>query len=238
MFSSRIFRAAKWFQGGDLFLLAALICLPLAACSLTALLPSQEELNTYEEQQAAFQEQVDALPELPIRLVNNTPFIAYVRITATMQGPADPFSSSFDVFVDPAYDGSWVEVDSQDVYISAGGTVDGTIKCAEAIGISSNAPYDINGLGDGGYEYGVYASGGNIVFSGAGSGSSELTGDLIDTVRIVRPAEDGVDCSGDMLVIEITTAASEECIGDSADTCHDQLAPGAGEVRAETAGGS
>lgn len=150
---------------------------------------------------------VKALPSVQLRVVNKTGVSARVWFSSGIKIGAVPFP----------YPGSEALVDyadSQEVVVSAGGTVTGTIKCGEVIGVAAATPGDLTSYyGPSELGYGLYMSAGNIRFSGAGSspsGGSSFTGDVENTQlsRYVQPLVDGLNCSAGTIAVEVTTAGT------------------------------
>lgn|GEM_PF-1506361 len=212
--------------------MAALLC--LAGCGLTDLLgyiPTEEELELYNWELKEFNERVENLPLLAVRIVNNTDVIASVELESGMAGP-EP-----DLFGDLPYleyeEPYLTPVDGQTVLIAPGGTATGTIKCGEVIGVSAQAPFDEPSFDYGGDAFGLYVSPGNIDFSGIGSPGGGFEGDSITTTRFVRPAEDGVDCEADVLVIQIDTIATGKIIDEETGELLQAKKPGTGTLSVE-----
>ena len=101
--------------------------------------------------------------------------------------------------------------------VDANGTATGTLKCGEVLGISVKAPFDADAATPGyTYDtndvYDLYLEPGNCASSGAGISQTAFSGDTFTLVRYVRPAEDGLDCATQTLVITINAAGAPSVV--------------------------
>ncbi|MFQ5413771.1 MAG: hypothetical protein ACE5E6_04860 [Phycisphaerae bacterium] len=208
--------------------LVACAACALAACvgpfgDLLALVPSEEEL-------AAFNERVAALPSVAVRIVNNTDVLASVKLEVSMPGLE---SEVLGAVGGVAGADILNQIDSRELLISAGGAATGSIKCGETIGISARAPFDASGFGFTSSGFGPFFEPGNIQFSGTGASDESFTGDIVSTVRLIRPAVDGIDCETATLVIQIDTPGVEEVVDPDTGAVVTPAAPGTGTVLVE-----
>jgi len=163
-------------------------------------------MQQMEEYYRALDAQIDALPSLAVRIVNEAGVTAHVELVSGITGPEMP---DLDIFGNPAGMEPYLEqADFQQVSIVTGGTVTGTLKCGEVIGISVTAS---SGLETTDYYYsvesfGLYVSQGNVALSGIGSPptADSFSGDILGNARFIRPTTDGVDCATQTLVICIS----------------------------------
>jgi hypothetical protein len=156
------------------------------------------------EYQRRIQEAMDAVPSVNVRIVNQTDVPARVMFDAGITPPQT--GTIFDII----YPGdTLLSVGGETVVVAAGGTATGAVKCGEVIGIAAITPGDVEAyLGTSAEAFGLWMSGGNIVFTGAGaSQGSDFTGDVQPTgvARFVRPSVDGLNCGSGTLVVEILT---------------------------------
>ena len=187
-----------------------------------------------------FLESLVDLPSVTVRIVNNTASAAQVDIESSV---AEPETIGEDEFypMDPWMDEMgpyYFPLDSQVVTLAAGGTATGSVKCGDVIAISALVPTDA----DGNMFYpifpsGIYVAPGNVQFSGTGSliDSGSFTGDTLSSGWMVRPADDGLDCEGGVLVITIDTSSTRSVYDDETGALVVGAALGAGTVAVEAA---
>jgi hypothetical protein len=82
--------------------------------------------------------------------------------------------------------------------------------------------------------FGLYLTGGNVALASVGQPAEEavFTGDVVYTLRFVQPAEDGLDCATERLVITIDTPATES-VYDAQGQLVTGAVPGTGTVAIE-----
>jgi hypothetical protein len=183
---------------------------PIAGLAgLGSLMPSAEELQQYEQDIAQFNDEVANLPALAVRIVNDTDLVARVDLTSAMPFP----ELATDELVMPDFGAdtpSLSLVDTQTVIVAAHGTATGTLKCGDVLGISISDPLSLGGVeGTDTDAFGLYMPSGNIALRGFGQpAESSFRGDVLNTTRFVRPAEDGLDCSTATLVLTIEAPAT------------------------------
>ena len=156
------------------------------------------------------QQAIDALPTVNVRIVNETEVEATVYLASAIKPPTTP--PEFGPMLYPYDGGEYLEsADEKSVRVVGGGTATGALKCGETIGISAtaggNPGYDdIYYYSDYSYMSGLYLSPGNINLSGAGAtADGDFTGDVVSSIRYIKPADHGLDCSAGTIVIRIQT---------------------------------
>ena len=193
-----------------------LLCL-LCGCGgssglLGDLLPSEAEVSAYEQEVAAFNDRVDALPSVDVRVVNETVAVAKVTFSVSMTGPQfpDPLGDFYGDLGEPSL---LTPIDTPVILVTAGGTVTGKLKCGEVISISAIAPADHSGFdaySNSGDPFGTF---GNIDLDGAGTvPDGTFSGDRITTTRILHPDADGLTCLGGSLEVRIQTVGAPAII--------------------------
>lgn len=194
--------------------LAACGCFPLAAatgCPASSSNPFEGFIPSESEFQA-FNELVENLPTVEVRIVNETTAAAHVEITAGITS----FSDMFFAGPFPGEETFLQMVENATILVAPGGTVTGSIKCGEVIAVSVTAPADREVPGFGEDLFGLFISSGNIVLSGTGTaGEEDFTGDLVTTARFVRPDDGDLDCETGTLVIRVETLATNPVYDDA-----------------------
>jgi hypothetical protein len=201
------------------------------------LLPSQAEITAWEDYSRELmqsQEDFDNGPTVAVRVVNRSAAAARVLFVSAVEPPAPPPD------MDSIYagaDGYYSPISATEaVLVSAGGTAAGAVHCGDTIAISALAPLDAEPFYTAEYfvAAGFHTEPGNIVLSGAGvAPDSEFSGDVITTVRLVRPAADGLDCAANTLVITIQTAATESVYDPATGVLISGAAPGSASISIE-----
>lgn len=151
---------------------------------------------------------VDALPSANVRIVNETEAEATVSLASSIKMPTGPPGLGPMLY---PYDGAeYMEsADEKSVRVAAGGTVTGTFKCGETIGISVMAGGGDSVFADYPYLFGLSIGGGNINLTGAGGPSGgDFAGDMVSSIRYITPADDGLDCTVGTIVILIQTPST------------------------------
>jgi hypothetical protein len=195
--------------------------LPVAGCinpfadlgALQDILPSAAEWQQYEQDLAQFNDTVANLSAVAVRIVNDTDLVARVELTSAVEFPQLPGDETY--IPDFADETTWTPIDTQTVLVAAHGTATGTLRCGTVLGLSASAPAQPGGdtySADAG-PYGLYFPEGNIALGGVGAAGEEdeeavFSGDVLNTVRFVRPADDGLDCTTGTLVLTITAPAT------------------------------
>ncbi len=199
-------------------------------------LPSVEDLQRYEQEWNEFNAQLENLPQVSVRIINNTAAPARVVLAYGLEGPEYPgeeFPFSFVGSSSPYLE----YTQEHSVLVAPNGTASGKIGCGDVIGIAAFVPVDSYASFDS-YDtydpFGLYLTGGNVALAGVGQPVEEavFTGDVVYTVRFVRPAEDGLDCAAERLVITIDTAATES-VYDGQGKLVTGAVPGTGTVAIE-----
>ncbi len=204
--------------------------------SLVTLGLSEEDLEAFGAAQADFNEQIESLPSITVRIVNETAAIARVELASGASGPAFPVPEVVEGFADPFVpEGPFLQsIDSQVVLVAPGGTVSGPLKCGEVIGISATVPADAESFGFGTDAFGLFISSGNIAFSGIGEAAQmDFSGDTVGGARFVRPEVDGIVCGRDTLVVRIESPASETIYDAETGALLAGGSPGAGTLSIE-----
>jgi len=205
---------------------------------LLGLIPTQQDIEAFNQQEQDFKQKIDSLPSITVRLVNNTDMIASVDIESGLSGaPVPAFFSELSIFGQTSNDNTnLTTVDSQSVLIAAGGEVTGTIKCGELFTVSASAPFDkISFDGFRGKDFGLFVRSGNIQFSGLGTSGEDFEGDTVSTTRFIKPDQDGVNCESDTLVIQIDTVATDDVFDADTGELTQAKSPGTGTVSVEPA---
>jgi hypothetical protein len=175
-------------------------------------LPSAAEIEAYEQQWAEFSEQLENLPQVAVRIVNNTAAAVSVMLSSGVEEPEYPLEDemTFGMDVEPYL----YTADEIAVLVAANGTATGELSCGSVIAISVLAPADSGRAVYDGYSYdagyGLYLTPGNVMMGGLGHpGEDAFSGDTLHTAWYVQPGEDGFDCTNQALVITIESAASQ-----------------------------
>lgn len=178
------------------------------------MLPTPTEVAEYERQWEDFNSQLQDLPKVSVKIVNNTSAMVSVALSGGVPEPEYPMMDAVPYAGVAEMPYLW-SVDDMRVLVAADGTATGEISCAEVIGMSILAPADgqfadhYNYSSDTG-GYGLYIMPGNVILNGVGNaGSGQFKGDALDTAWYVRPGEDDLDCETQTLVITIETTASQ-----------------------------
>lgn len=177
----------------------------VAGCPMASPVNPLEDFFPGLEELEEWRQQIEALPSVSVRIVNETAAIAQVELLSGLSSAA-LFDEAFLFGIEePFLD----VIDSKTVLVAGGGTVEGALKCGEAIGISVSAPPDQERFLFGAEAFGLFVGGGNVALSGIGSaGDAAFTGDIVTGARFVRPEADGIDCEKDTLVIRIETLST------------------------------
>ena len=142
------------------------------------------------------------MPVVTIRITNETDTIVRANLSSGLSAP-DLYG---DGFFDPFGEEYLELVDSLSVLIAPNGSVEGTLRCGDVIGITSDAPFDGFDLYIANSAFGLYLGSGNVVFTGIGVATDEsVSGDTISFARFVRPDADNLDCNTQAIVIHIQT---------------------------------
>jgi hypothetical protein len=174
-----------------------------------------------------YQEAINSLSSVNVRIVNETDVSARVELDA---GVTPVLSDRCSDLVNMTGTGPVLATaEPVTVVVAAHGTATGTAKCGEVIGISATTP----GTADWTYitasdAFGLYIPGGNIVFTGAGSSTdTTFVGDVepAATGRFIRPTADGLNCTTGTIVITIQTPGTPSAVN-----------PDTGQVVAGTTG--
>lgn len=225
-------------------LIGVALLLSLTACvdpfgalgAYSDLLPSSEEIRAwqnYDAQVAQAQEEFENGPSVAVRVVNNTPAAARVVLASAMEAPPPPDMDMF--YGDVGYPPITV---TETVVVAPGGVATGAVKCGDVIAVSALAPLDGVPFYASDY-FGVsdmysYTEPGNVVLTGTGAPPEHaFSGDIVNTVRLVHPATDGLDCTANTLVITIETAAGESVYDPATGTLVSGAAPGSGTISIE-----
>ena len=180
----------------------AAVSVCLAGCTGASPLFPFEDFLPSEAEFEAFNERVDALPVVTIRITNETDTIVRANLSSGLSAP-DLYG---DGFFDPFGEEYLELVDSLSVLIAPNGSVEGTLRCGDVIGITSDAPFDGFDLYIANSAFGLYLGSGNVVFTGIGVATDEsVSGDTISFARFVRPDADNLDCNTQAIVIHIQT---------------------------------
>ncbi len=204
---------------------------PLGALGL-----SDEDLEAFGAAQADFNQQIESLPSITVRIINETSAIARVELASGASGPEFPIPEGFEGIADPfAPEEPFLQsIDSQVVLVAPGGTVSGPLKCGEVIGISATVPADAESFGFGTDAFGLFISSGNIALSGIGEAAQrDFSGDTVGGARFVRPGVDGIVCRTDTLVVRIESPASETIYNPETGELLAGGSPGAGTLSIE-----
>ncbi len=132
--------------GGAMLAISALMV--TAGCGagspLGALGLSDEDLEAFGAAQADFNQQIESLPAITVRIINETSAIARIELGSGASGPEFPIPEGLEGFADPftPEEPFLQAIDSQVVLVAPGGTVSGPLKCGEVIGISATVPAD------------------------------------------------------------------------------------------------
>ncbi|MEK6675181.1 MAG: hypothetical protein AABZ47_05940 [Planctomycetota bacterium] len=226
-------------------ILFVLVLLSLSGCagdsSLLGLLgASEEEIQAYQEDVDAFNATVEALPTVTIRILNETPVVALVSLQAGLSGLPSPESDflGFDPFF-TGLENDVTGVDFRDVLVSANGEVTGELKCGEVMTITAHAPIgrqnpfsqvSFDALSE---DAGLYVDVGNVAFSGLGETGSDFVGDTISLVRLLRPADHGINCETSTIVIRIQGVATVDVFSDQTGELLMAGSPGSGVIEIE-----
>lgn len=199
--------------------------------------PDDEALQSIFQGFDAFNELVESLPSLTVRIINNTTATARVELVSGLQGPeADFFGDFFGFDPLPSESLPLSEADAQSVLVAPGGTANGQIKCGQVIGVAVIAPFDQPEIDFRSSQFGLYLASGNVQLSGIGTAQEEgdpFTGDLITLARFVQPEQDGIDCQSDVLVITIDTTARNNVHDTESGELIVAAAPGSGTLSLE-----
>ena len=159
----------------------------------------------------SFQARADATPDVAVRIVNDSEVLAMVHLNSGIEGPAPEdfgeFGMVFDSFPFDEKDLPLYPLSREQVLVEAGGTAAGAIRCGDTIAISILAPLENTLFLDYEEDFGLYAEPGNVALEGLGTPGEMFTGDTLSTVRYIRPASDGVDCTADTLTIRIESGS-------------------------------
>jgi hypothetical protein len=197
---------------------------------------SEEDLQALAAAQEEFDAEVEALPSVRVRIINETSVMASVDLQAGVSGPELPATSSVLDELAGGFAGEefLTSVASASVFIAARGTVEGEIKCGEVIVVSVRAPFDVEGFGFSDNAFGLYAELGNVSLTGLGaSGEEDFTGDIVATARFIRPDMDGLDCETGTLVIRIQTPGASAVRDPDTGQLIASQQPGSGTVSVE-----
>lgn len=186
---------------------------PLSALAALASF-SEEEFEALAQEAQAFNELIEALSLVDVRIVNNTDVIAEIEIQSAIPQP-DTEAIFFGLPQPDVGFPSFETIDSKTVRVLPGGTVTGSIKCGEVIGISIRAPFNAPSADRFNDNFGLFIQPGNVQISGIGLADDSFTGDIPAMVRFVQPDTDALDCANGTLVIRIDTPAT---IAEGADT--------------------
>jgi hypothetical protein len=187
--------------------------LVMGAGALTLLCgcPWLVEVAAYQQKLNEWLKDTDNWPQVSVRIVNHTDAVANVYLASAGRAPPAPAILGYPGEAD------YYAVETPSVLVNSNGTATGDLKCGEVLGFSINVPFDVDAasMGYTSYTddaYGLYLSPGNCVLSGAGVSPAAFSGDTFTLVRYVRPAEDGLDCATQTLVITIETAGAPSVI--------------------------
>ncbi len=208
--------------------------LVIGAGALTVLCgcPGLLEAAAYQQRLADWLKGTDNWPRVSVRIVNNTDAVASVYLASAGLGPPLPAILSY-----PG-DTAYVVAETRSVLVDARGTATGDLKCGEVLGMSVKVPFDVDTASLGylsytGDTYGLYLEPGNSVLSGAGVGQTGFSGDTFALVRYVRPAEDGLNCGTQTLVITIEAAGTPSVVDPQTGQLVTSARPGAATVSIE-----
>ncbi len=187
--------------------------LAMGAGALTLLCgcPWLVEAAAYQQRLSEWLKDADNWPQVSVRILNHTEAVANVYLISAGLAPPAPAILGYSGETD------YYPVATRSVLVDSNGTATGNLKCGEVLGISVKVPFDVDAasLGYTSYAddaYGLYFDPGNCVLSGAGVSQTAFSGDTFTLVRYVRPAEDGLDCATQTLVITIETAGAPSVI--------------------------
>ena len=176
--------------------------------------PTEEEVTAFEEATRQFQTEVDALPSVTIRVVNQTDTEVLVQLISGKTGPQSDEFFGVEGLVSSHFDEAGTErmqsIDDHQFTIAPGGEATGAVKCGDVIAVSVNAPANfVTSFSDGGDAFGLFVGAGNIQFSGAGMSHDTFEGDVVGP-RYIQPVEDGLNCATNTLVVRIESPATAE----------------------------
>jgi hypothetical protein len=196
---------------------------------------SEEDLAAIAEAQEAFDADVEALPSVAVRIINETSSIVRIDLNASVAGPELPETTSPLADLAGAFPGQGLtQVASTSVLVTPGGTAEGRIKCGEVIHVAAWAPFDLGGLGFFGGEFDYFGEAGNVSFAGVGkSGESEFSGDTVATLRFIEPAADGLNCDRGTLVVRIEAPSVAAGFDPDTGQLVASQSPGAGRIEIE-----
>lgn len=188
--------------------------------------PTEEEVSAFEEATRQFQTEVDALPSVTVRVVNQTDTEALVQLVSGKPGPqSDEFFGVEGLIPSPYGEAGSVgmqRIDDHQFTIAPGGEATGAVKCGDVIAVSVNAPANFGTtFYDEGGAFGLFAGAGNIQFSGAGMSHDTFEGDVVGA-RYIQPVEDGLSCATNTVVVRIESPATAETF----DSVTGELIPG------------
>jgi hypothetical protein len=176
--------------------------------SLLDAFPSEAELTAYEAAIEAFYEQIDSLPEVQWRIINETEGIVQVEFSSGLEEPSFPGD---DAYFDPSFIGGeslLTEIAQRTLSIAPRGSVVGNLKCGELFLVSANAPSISIGVNVASSVRGLYVYPGNILLSGLGSPMADaqgFSGELVFGGRVLNPEADGINCGASTIRLTVNS---------------------------------
>lgn len=177
----------------------------------------EQEIAEYQSAWEAYVDAVENPPTIAMRIFNETDETAIVTIASRVPLPAEPRYPScaqFHYGLDLAGQLQLVRVGALNqrtevVRVLPRGTVVGHVPCGDVLGLAVAAGAESFGhIGSEG-GFGLYVADGNVDIGGLGvSGEGRFDGDVVSTARYLLPIEDGLECEGQTLVLQITSPAT------------------------------